>query len=281
MGALTLRAAGSVYIDAKGACSSTHLLGRYAMRKAVAGLLAALLLAGAGQVRADDQAEMKALVTKAVQAMGGQAKLAKLRAATWKGKGTLHIDGNTAAYTEDSSSQFPDRLRFDMEIDINGMKLNQLLVVDGDKGWIKTGGATVDMPKEVRTAITDYFYALALGMMPGELADKAYKLSPLGEVKVGDKTAVGLQASRPGRRDVNLYFDKEAGLPLKIETTAGRIEDGMEVNFEFLYTEYKDMDGVKTCTKMTWKREGKTYLERELTEVTPQEKLDDGVFAKP
>jgi hypothetical protein len=41
-------------------------------------------------VRADDQSAAEALIDKAVQAMGGETKLAKLRAATWKAKGTFH-----------------------------------------------------------------------------------------------------------------------------------------------------------------------------------------------
>jgi hypothetical protein len=243
----------------------------------------AVFLAGAvgGSALPDEQAEMKALVDKALKAMGGADKVAKLKAAAWKGKGTLHIEGAEAGYTEESTTQLPNQLRFDMELDVNGQKANQLLIVSGDKGWIKVGEQTVDMPKHIHAALKDYFYALGLAITPTALLEKEVKLAPLGEVKVGEKSGVGVHVSQKGRRDVNLYFDRATGLPLKIEMTAGRIEDEMEVNFEFLFDEYKELEGVSVCTKMTWKRDGKVYLEREISEVKPQANLDDSVFAKP
>jgi hypothetical protein len=243
-----------------------------------AGCLAAIV---GGSARADQPVELKALVDKALKAMGGADKVSKLKTSSWKGKGTLLIDGTSVPYTEESATQQPDQFRFEMELDFNGQKLNQILVIDGDKGWIKVANQTTDMPKNVRSALKDYFYALGLAMNPAGFLDKEVKLAPLGEIKVGDKTAVGIQAVRMGRRDVNLYFDKDTGLPLKIDLTAGRLEDEMEVSFEFLFNEYKDFDGAKVCTQMTWKRDGKVYLEREVSEIKTQEKLGDGVFNKP
>src|SRR2546430_9564395 len=42
------------------------------------------------------------------------------------------------------------------------------------------------------------------------LKDKAFKLAPLGEVKVNDQPAVGIRVSCEGRPDASLYLDRKS-----------------------------------------------------------------------
>jgi hypothetical protein len=250
------------------------------MRQAV-GITLAVCLLGAGAVRADDQADAKALVDKALKALGGEAKLTKFKAMTTKSKGTIYSPGEIA-FTEEGSWQPPGQYRFDMELAIGGGKVKQVFVFNGAKGWLKVGDKTEEMPKEMHAAFTDYIHALRLGVNLMELKADGVKLSPLGEIKIGERPALGIQIIRKRTRDVNLYFDKETGLPAKSEVTAKEVFGGeQEVAHEFLFSDFKEFDGIKVYTKVVWIKDGKKYLERELTEVKGEEKLDDGVFGKP
>jgi hypothetical protein len=244
--------------------------------------VAVFLMPGiAGLVRADEPAQVKAVIDKAVTALGGEEKLTKLKTAAWKGKGTLWALDLVLPFTEESWTHLPDQFRFEMEYDVNGSKVAQLLVVDGDKGWNKTGDDTTEMPDQYRDGLKDYLHAVSLALTPQVLRDKAYKVSPAGEIKIDERAAVGLRVSRKGRRDVNLYFDKETGLPIKAEMMAKELDGDPEIKFEFLFSDHKDFGGVRTCSKMTWKKDGKPYVERELTEVKPLAKLDDNILGKP
>ena len=114
------------------------------------------------------------------------------------------------------------------------------------------------------------------------MKDKAYTLTPLGEVKVGDRPAVGVKVSSKGHRDVELYFDKDTNLLLKSQTRVkSREQEGKEMDQESLYADYKDVDGAKVPMKVTMNREGKVYVESESTDVKPVDKLDDSTFGKP
>lgn len=252
------------------------------MRKTLwASLVVCLLLTSRG-LKADEPAEIKPLIDKAVTAMGGPEKLARFKNATWKGKGTIKSGTGDFGFTEDSYMQPPSQYRFDLEIDAAGQKIKEVVVINGDKGWIKIADMTADLNKDQLTAFKDYFYAMGLASNPAELRGKALNLSPLGEVKIGDRTAVGVQAVQAGHRDVNVYFDKENGLPLKSETIAkGVFDNDQEVTHEYFYSEYKEFEGAKAATKISWKRDGKPYAERELSEGKPEEKLDESVFGKP
>lgn len=245
------------------------------------GLAVCLMLGTSSPARADAQADARAIVEKAVKAMGGQEKLARLNTCTLKGKGSIDA-GQQATFTEEASLRWPDYYHFDIDFDFGGQKIKEVFVIAGNKGWIKINeDINMEMPAELLATMKDYFYALMLPTNPAELLGKDYTLSPLGEIKVGDRVAVGVQATRKGRRDVNVYFDKENGLPVKGETNAPKIEGGQDVSQEFLLTEYKDMDGVQFATKLHWNQDGKKFVEREYAELKPQDKIDDSTFAKP
>jgi hypothetical protein len=80
---------------------------------------------------------------------------------------------------------------------------------------------------------------------------------------------------------VTLYFDKESGLLVKYESRVKDEGSGQEVNEEHFLSDYKEVQGTKQAGKVVTKRDGKLYLEGEVTDHQLSEKLDAGVFAKP
>ena len=63
--------------------------------------------------------------------------------------------------------------------------------------------------------------------------------------------------------------------------TRGQDEGGKEVTEETFFEDYKEVQGVKQATKLTVKRDGKLYLEGEMSDYQYSETLDASVFAKP
>jgi hypothetical protein len=243
-----------------------------------------LLPVGAGPGRADQPAEVKAVIDRAVAALGGEGKLAQLRTARWTATGTLHHEGLKLVmpFTETTVAHLPDQFRLEMEYDLNGSKITQILIVDRDRGWNKLGDSAREMPDQYRDGLKDYLYAVSLALTPQVLRDMAFQVSPAGVLTIDDRPTVGLHVTAKGRRDVNVYFDKATGLPVKCEMIAKELEgEAPEKRFELSFSDYKDFDGFKIGAKMTWKQDGKPYVERELTEVKPLAKLDEGALAKP
>src|SRR5438445_204089 len=70
--------------------------------------------------------------------------------------------------------------------------------------------------RELAETKTNYLYLSWIRTLV-PLKDKAFKLSPGGELKAGDRAAVCLLVSREGYRDALLCFDKETGLLVKSE----------------------------------------------------------------
>ena len=246
----------------------------------------ALVLALAALGRADDAADAKAVVEKAIKARGGADNLAKYKADVLKVKGAVHVSGLDIDFTGEISFQQPDKSRTVIEGTVMGTNFKSTRVVNGDKGWIDDllGAARQqrDMSKEELAEERESQNANSIARL-AVLTDKAYTLSTLGESKVGDKEAVGILVKRKGYRDVSLLFDKKTHLLLKSETRVKDPQGGGDAEFtqEAFYDDYKKVGDLLVAHKLTIKRDGKAFLESETTEFKPEEKLDDGLFAKP
>jgi outer membrane lipoprotein-sorting protein len=242
----------------------------------------ALALALPALGRADDAADAKALIDKAVKAHGGADALAKQKAAVTKMKGKFYGLGEAIDYTSQTSSQTPDKMRTDINASFMGTDIKVVQVVNGDKGWLEDPQGKREMSKEELEEVRNAQNAQQIARL-GVLSEKDYALSPLGEVKVGDKEAVGVVVKHKGYRDVSLFFDKKTNMLLKAETRVKDPQRGgdTEMTQETLYDDYKKVEGAQIPHKVTIKRDGKNYVEAEVTEFKPQEKIDDSVFAKP
>ena len=250
------------------------------MRKLLGVWCVAGLLAG-GAARADDAADVKAVLDKAVEAHGGAGRLAKSKAVTTRIKGKVYALGDGVDYSGDIASQLPDRLHLEMSVTVMGMDFKITQVLNGDKGWVALNDKVMEMTKEQLAEAKEQMYVSNVTWLVA-LRDKAFKLSPLGEAKVEGKDAVGVRVEHKDHRDVSLYFDKKTGLLLKTET---RGKDPMAGDNEFtaetLYDDYQKVDGFPVAHKVTVKRDGKLFFASENSDVKLAEKLDDSTFEKP
>jgi hypothetical protein len=236
-------------------------------------------LAFTAAARADDQADAKAVIDKALKAMGGADKVAKFKAGTWKAKATAEHDGNKVTLTTEGTWQGLDQLRVDSEARLAGQTEKIQTVINGDKGWAKKGDMVREAPEGELPVVKDAFYALRMPhLLPG-LKDKAFTLSPLGEVKIDDKPAVGVTVAHKDHKDVSLFFDKETGLPVKSEIRVTN-PGGKEFSIEYVYSDFKKVDGINQPMKITIKAEGKEII-LEISEIKSKDKVDEKEFAKP
>ena len=214
-----------------------------------------LCLLAAGLTHADDQADARAVIAKAIQAAGGEAKLAKFKNETWNEKGTYYGMGKGLPYSGKYAVQWPDRFR----MEIVGF---YTMVVAGDKGWTKSEKGTVEMSKEQLAREKQNLYGGHVAtLLP--LKEKAFTLTLLPEIKIDGKPAVGVKVVRKGHQDVFLYFDKATGLLAKTEQMIAPEENPKvkEMKQETFLTDYQEFDGCKFPTKIVAKRDGKIHVE--------------------
>jgi hypothetical protein len=239
-----------------------------------------LLLFFATMSRAGDNgAEIKAVLDKATKAMGEPAKVAKLQTAAWKAKLSLNKGGTNVVFNLDASSRGWDHLRLEIDANINGMQKNAVLVIKGDKAWAKDEGNVKELPAKEFDVFRDIYFAGRAAQLLPLLKDKEFKVSHLGELNIKDQPAVGLRISRKNRPDVSLFFHKKTNLPLKADLRL-MSPQGQEVEVEMFIGEYKEFDGLKHFSKVTFKSSGEEVV-MEVSDIQPREQLDAALFNRP
>jgi hypothetical protein len=243
-------------------------------------LAVGVLLLASLCVRADDQADITALLDKAIKAHGGEEKLSKLKGSTIKGKGKFYGFGDALDFTSEAAHQSPDKSRELIKSNLMGQDFTMLQVFAGGKGWITMNGDTQELSDDQLAEGKVNLYAEWIRQLY-PLKDKEFKLAKVADIKVGANDAAGIKVSRKDYPDVNLYFDKKTGLLVQRTMKVKDMQSGDQVEEVVVYDDYKDADGIKYAAKGTISRGGKKYVEVEVLEVKHSEKLDDKLFAKP
>jgi len=249
------------------------------MRSLVCGsLVVCLHLTCAAVLRADEKDEAKAVLDKALKAMGGEAKVAKLKAGTWKATLTASDGGKDVSVVSEGTWQGLHHYHINADATFDGRTETAVFVVNGDKGWGKHG-ERVDEAKEELPLIKNGLYAMRAPQLLPDFKGKDFTLSHLGEMKINDKAAVGVSVAHKEFKDISIFFDVESGLPVKTEI---HLTDprGKEITVEFFYSDFKEMEGIKHPTKLLIKFDNKE-AKMEMTEIKAKDKVEESEFAKP
>jgi len=246
------------------------------MMCAVAGLLC---WQTAGQTQNQDEA--RAIIGKAIKAMGVDKEPQGAKGLLIKSKGTLELMGMTVNIVQTITLRYPDQFKDFTELDINNMKLPVSTVFDGKKGWVAVNDKVIMKFDDIFNAeMKEVANLVNIGKLK-PLLDKKYDLAVIGEVKVEDKPAVGVRVSVKGAKDVSVYFDKNTHLLMKVERQAVDATTKQEVTEERIIRSYKDRDGYKVPHEVAILRDGKKFVEVEVTEHTHLDNVDPGEFEMP
>jgi hypothetical protein len=248
------------------------------MTRLLVSALVLTLLAGRGTLtRAQDA---KSVLDKALKAVGGEKKLAEVKAVNWKGKGTLTFNGEDYAFTLETTLAGLDHMRATFESNIMGNEIKVTTVVAGDNGWRVFADQKMELDKEslLNEKRTMYLQLIPATLVP--LRQKEFKVELVGMEKVADKPATVLKVTGPDKKDFTLYFDQETGLPVKqVANVLGLM--GEEYTQEQTYGGYKDFEGVKKATKIDSKRDGEKFISYEITDFQVLKSVDAGTFKEP
>ena len=243
-------------------------------------VLATLVLTGPiSPARADDK-DPNTILDKAIKALGGEEKLNKVGAITWKFKGTITFNGSDNDIKIHATAQGLDHYRSEFEGEFGGNPIKGVTVLNGDKGWRKFGDDINDLDED---AIANEKRTLYLQLVPVTLVSlkgKGFKIESAAEEKVDGKPAAVIKATGPDKKDFTIYFDKESGLPVKISAKVVGF-GGEDFTQDTTFKEYKDFGGIKKATKVDSKRDGEDFIKSEITEFKVLDKVDAKTFNQP
>jgi hypothetical protein len=183
----------------------------------------------------------RAVIARAVQALGGEAVARRARAIQARLKGVLH-DGEKIAFTADEFLQLPDQMKYVYYLDQQGSKNSFTVIVARSKGWERQMDQTTAMDTATLAESQAKGYVHYLATLLPLLDGTQHVLSPLGEVQVEGQPAVGIKVTLSGRPDVMLYFDTASGLLVKLQYRAKQAATGKEGLEEEYYSDYREVN---------------------------------------
>ncbi len=246
------------------------------MRRYIGASLAAVLLFVLyAPARADDQ-EATSILDKAIKALGGEEKLGKATAYSWKSKGTVTFNGEERESNNHVTVKGLDHYRREFGND----DFHAVFVVAGDKGWRKFGDDSSELEGDALANQKRVVYLHVIPTTILAIKGNGFKYEKSGEEKVGDKPAVILKVTGPDGKDFTLSFDKESGAPVKEVATIIGFQ-GQEVTEETTFADYKEFDGIKKATKIEVKRDGQKFQTMDVTEFKVLDKVDAEAFTEP
>jgi hypothetical protein len=241
-------------------------------------ILATGLLLSFGRVARADDEDGKAVVDKAVKALGGSIDASK--AYTWKTKGSLTLNDADNKFTTKETAQGVNRMRREFEGDFDGNPIKGVTVLDGDKGWRKIGDDATKLEDDALANEKRVVYLQVVGQSPAYLKGEGFKIESAEETKVDDKPATQLKIAGPDGKEFELSFDKASGLPVKLSATVADFQ-GDEYKQDMMFSDYKDFAGIKRASKVETKRNGKKFVNYEMIEFKVLDNVDKDAFAEP
>jgi hypothetical protein len=179
------------------------------MRLCVATLLAAVVSSGLpGKANADDGA--KAILDKAIKALGGEEKLKSVQAFTWTANASIKANRKVSDSVFLVTFQGLDHVRRDFRT-----RAPYRVLMSGDKGWHTAGGQYRPMTKEALERQKRMTYLQVASTLLVPLKSPGFKYEAAGEEEVRGKPALILKVTGPDGKDFTISFDKESFLPVK------------------------------------------------------------------
>jgi hypothetical protein len=205
------------------------------------------------------------VLTKYIDALGGQAALEKLQSRVMSGTLTQRT-GQAVAFTiEQKGNRYRETAQAQPAAMTRGF--------DGTSGWVQVGDRTTDVTGfPLQQALREGDLTLAL-----HLKDKYPALQSARPARLDGKDVNLLRGTANGVTET-FYFDAASGLLVRrtISTTTplGRLPEQID------YADYRDVAGVKTpfeVKRSTWS----TIDLYKIVDVKPNAQIDDARFAKP
>jgi hypothetical protein len=250
------------------------------MNRLFANVFVILFAPGFGTSIQAEDGTAKATLDKAIKALGGEERLAKVEAFTWKSKGHFFLHGSDNRFNGHVTVQGFDQYRSEFEGEFNGSPLKWITVLKGDKGWRKHQNELEEMDEKRVANEKQSIYLMVIPTTLVALKGKNFEIGTASEEKVGDKQAVAIKGTGPDRKDFTIYFEKESGVPIKLVAKMTGL-DGNEYTIETSFADYKEFDGIQKATKIESKRNGEKFVDAELTDFKVVDKVDAATFDQP
>jgi zinc protease len=220
-------------------------------------------------------ADARQVIARAVSAKGGLDLLRSIQTVRMESVATVEFDGQRADLPSTLVIRYPGAYR--MEAQTSRGPLVQVFA--GGTYWVKDATGAREAPnamaEQIRGNVQRDTVALLLALADGKVPARR-----LPDVVEEGRAMPALEVSLPGAKPLTLLFDPATLLIARARYRFTSAPDG-DVNVEEIYSDYRDVHGLKVAFRIQLRRDGAPPLERTVRAFEFNVPLDSMLFSKP
>lgn len=213
------------------------------------------------------------ILDKAIEAIGGKAKLAQIENYTAVTQTTATGALTKIKMTVTETNQPPDLSKQLFEID----KGFRILCLSGNQSWQQIGQDVSDLSRLQRREMERAFFRDTINFFKHHDA-VGTSVKYIGKQKLAGRSFYILEIKNLSSDSFSLYIDVETFLIVK-KTYRGAAETGFAL-FEERYSDYQSVSGLVVPHKIVVKTNGKVFIESKLTQFEVNKELPEDFFYK-
>lgn len=226
----------------------------------------------AGTANTSDD-RVRALIARAVAAKGGLDLLRSIQTVRVESVATVQSNGINADLPSTTTIRYPGAFRIDAMTPAGRL----IQVFSAGKYWVQDPGGVHDAPESMAAVIRGNVQRdtvpLLLALQDGKIS------ASLAEVAENERKMPALEVALPGSTLLTLIFDPVTALLAKSKyRMAGPTGD---VSVEEIYSNYRDVKGLKVPFTTEVRRDGAPAVQRTLRTFEFNVPVDPALFNKP
>lgn len=237
-------------------------------------VLLALGVIGVTAYYLSSRAPGRSLVEQAIAAHGGRAGVERCKIGQVAGTGTgsfHHAD--EFALTWEETFHLPDKLKRVVKARRLGVPMTMIYLMKDGKVRMRQNDGPIEEHAADDGVVEHWSGILAMLV---QLKSEGFELTPLGEVTVLGRPALGVRVVSGEEWKGDLAFDRDSHL--LVQSKRQFEMEGQKVSVVTEYRDYRDFDGVQLPRNVVTYRNGLKHFDMMVTDVQFLAQLDEGVF---
>ena len=221
-----------------------------------------------------DMAKAKEILAAAVEALGGLENLKSVKNAVTQSSTTIDTPCGKMDMQVEYYNLYPDKFRQDFDTPQGNMSI----IYNGEAAYAISAMGSQPLPHEVSNSFKDTVFRehtyLFVHLMQNDIP-----VQYSGTEQVQGKPAAVLLVKQLSGEMLKIYISEETHQVVKY--VFRETEQGVTVNKETIFSDYRDVNGVKIPFHVVKNIDGKPYIEIRISSVKLNTELDESLFESP
>jgi len=230
------------------------------------------LIAFRQTARTDDD-RARALISRAIDAKGGLALLRSIQTVRMESVATVQSAGINTDLPTTTTIRYPASFRIESTTPAGRL----IQVFSAGRYWVQDSKGVHEAPDSmaavIRGSVQRDTVPLLLALKNGEVS------ATVGETIDGGRTLPTLEVALPGSAPLTLIFDPSTSLLVRAKYRLSN--PGGDVTVEEIYSDYRDVKGLKVAFITDVRRDGAAAVRRTLRTFDFNIPVDSALFNKP